>query len=311
MVTPSQTKTNRPGLTGQSQIKCTDDEEQGVSIMGSDDDEKLDPNIPISAVIVPTEDEMVNRVRELEETKHALELEQKALEQTILEEREQQQQQQASEPIFAIAVKMIDDDDDDGEVSISSFRSHGRRRLVLLMFMGVVILAGTILGMLLPGNTQGRKSSSNSSTSIVPMEVTNLVDRLLTEYADLDTEQLLTDGTPQNRAIDFMALKDDWTREATSTSVSVQMIGERYALVVMYYATDGKSWNHEVNWLLNTTSVCEWNSPKDTLEEVKGVSCNDDGLVVGLDLGEFTHGARDENKVPSSIVLVDSLTSRL
>jgi len=82
MATPSQTVTYRPGLTGQSQTLwlMTADEEQDVSSRGSDDYEQLDPNIPISAVVVPSEDEMFNRVRELEETKHALELEQKALE---------------------------------------------------------------------------------------------------------------------------------------------------------------------------------------------------------------------------------------
>jgi len=73
---------------------------------------------------------------------------------------------------LAIAVKTIDDDDDDGEMSISSFKSR-RRILIFPMFLGVVILVGTILGILLPGNNQERKSSSNSTS----IEVTNLVDR--------------------------------------------------------------------------------------------------------------------------------------
>lgn len=121
----------------------------------------------------------------------------------------------------------------------------------------------------------------------------------------------MIDGTPQNRAINFMALKDDWTTEAMSTNVSVQMIGERYALVVIYYATSSEQWNDEVNWLLNTTSVCEWNSMKGTLEEVKGVSCNDDGLLVALDLGELWMESGRKIRVPSRIVLLDYLTSRL
>jgi len=264
---------------------------------GGNDSEQGRSSILLSAVIVPNENDVADRVRELEKQRRILELEQKAVEQAILEDR-----RQMPRSVSALAVEKIDDAD-------TSSRPHRRKfPLLLLGLLGMVVLGGTIFGILRRRNKDQRNpggdappstSSDSPIVPTVPVMVTDLVNLLSTEYSNLDTEPLLTDGTPQNRAISWMTLEDDWTEDAMTTAdIPIQMIGERYSLAVIYFATDGDQWSdHEVKWLLNTTSVCEWNNVTGSLDDVstgsfdevtttRGVSCNDDGMVVTLDLSE-------------------------
>jgi len=175
-------------------------------------------------------------------------------------------------------------DETDGSIT----RPNRTRLTLTMLLMVVVLVVGSVFGISQQRNDQGGRPSDGfepSESSIVPSDVRTLVDRLSTEYTNLDVEPMLNDGTPQNRAIYWMALEDEWTREGITTYVSIQRIGEPYALVVLYYLDDGDEWNDEVNWILNTTSVCAWNNSTG-YNEVKGEFCRDDRSVVAVDLCE-------------------------
>jgi hypothetical protein len=51
---------------------------------------------------------------------------------------------------------------------------------------------------------------------------------------------------------------------------------------MLYFATSGEGWGDQRNFL-SATSVCEWNMWE------RGVFCNEEDLVVALDLRKSTH----------------------
>jgi hypothetical protein len=57
------------------------------------------------------------------------------------------------------------------------------------------------------------------------------------------------------------------------TQSSSYMIIERYAMAVLYFATDGPNWLEQWNYLSNS-SICDWQN------------CNDEGSVVELSLSK-------------------------
>jgi hypothetical protein len=61
---------------------------------------------------------------------------------------------------------------------------------------------------------------------------------------------------------------------------------ERFALVLLYFATGGESWLDQAGFLSPLNNTCSWNSNVDGTRAL-GVGCNDEGSVVTLDLCKF------------------------
>jgi hypothetical protein len=87
-------------------------------------------------------------------------------------------------------------------------------------------------------------------------------------------------NSPQFRAAEYIADVDPFTAELTS----VEQLGDRYASITFYFATDGPSWTScflndtdctEGQWLVG--DVCDWYR----------VSCNDAGRVQGYLFGTY------------------------
>jgi len=239
------------------------------------------------AVAVPDEDEMPNRFQELEFAKQTLEQRQQMLDETLAEN-----QRKRPGTVSGVAVEMVDNGEG-GE------RSRGNRRFYLSFLVGIVILVSITIGVVLvkrrDGTTSlpgGSKPSSPSEGPISPTvapEISNLVDRLTIEYPGLDMESMFAEGTPQNCAINWLAFEDDWTGEAIADDLPSQRIGERYALAVMFFATTGTGCNNVASSLL--PAECELGPAEEdfTPGDVDGVdvSCNEDGFIITLDLGEY------------------------
>jgi hypothetical protein len=84
----------------------------------------------------------------------------------------------------------------------------------------------------------------------------------------------LQDGSsPQFLALYWLAYDDPMELDLDSTATVV--VVERYVLTVLYFATGGEEWMIHTN-VLSMSPVCDWH----------GVSCDGDGLVVELRLGE-------------------------
>jgi len=86
-----------------------------------------------------------------------------------------------------------------------------------------------------------------------------------------DENQLLEDGSPQNMALSWL-VGDDTFQKITTTDADCL---ERYIAVVLYFSTEGKYWNDDLNFVQNT-SVCEWR------KEDVGVECNLDGEIISI-----------------------------
>ena len=107
------------------------------------------------------------------------------------------------------------------------------------------------------------------------------------EYTDLKT--MTTRGTPQYSAVKWMADEDPAeldVPESTDYDEAMDFV-QRYVVVVFYYATNGDSWENQLNFL-SDYYVCDWNEQIASTEEatvgnydgwLSGVQCNSDGEV--------------------------------
>jgi hypothetical protein len=87
-------------------------------------------------------------------------------------------------------------------------------------------------------------------------------------------------ASPQYLALAWMADNDSPDLQST---LSDDELVERFALVLVYFATGGGSWLNQAGFLTLILDTCSWNSIVDG-SRVLGVDCNDEGHVVTLDL---------------------------
>jgi len=126
--------------------------------------------------------------------------------------------------------------------------------------------------------------SPSSPPSPASTKITRLVDRLVAEHG-LDKQILLADGTPQNRAITWLARENHTIVEAMIVDGRMQSLVERYAVAVFYYATTRELW-YEPNLFMGLDSVCNWQYTRQDDFDITGLACNEDGLIVQLRLGK-------------------------
>ena len=73
-------------------------------------------------------------------------------------------------------------------------------------------------------------------------------------------------GTPEEMAVIWLI--DNTSLSAGDPSDEFRLT-QKYALLVLYYATQGDAWTNNVGWLDSTTDECNWS----------GITCDDDVLV--------------------------------
>ena len=123
-------------------------------------------------------------------------------------------------------------------------------------------------------------------------------------------------STPQQQALQWLATKDryfsyDSNDSEYDPSSYKSKILQRYAMVVLYYSTNGRNtWYHanELNFLSTNTSICEWNinststlsnenatriSRGSARRNSNGAWCDESGSVVNLYLGTYNNRGRD------------------
>jgi len=291
---PSRRRTNATGLVSHN-------EEQ--------EDSRTIPPFFLTAVPIPEDNNLTNLVRRLEYTEEALEQQQLRLQETLSEQR-----MYHKPTVSGVAVEMVDKDD----VSRSTSPNTRRQRVLLILFLVlVVLLVSVTIGVLQRNKKKEEEPKSTGTTTEVVAStpppsvptinstVTNLVERLVGQYPNLDAEVMLMDGTPQNHAIYWMAVEDDWTQEAMKKKddVRMKMIGERYALAVIYYTTKGEQWKYKSSLFMKAISVCMWKAagPFDDVIPVDvhgatGTSCNDEDSVDVLDLSEYYYYTPDSDR---------------
>jgi hypothetical protein len=147
----------------------------------------------------------------------------------------------------------------------------------------VVVIVAVILGIVLPG----KASSDSGEPPVIPatpaptLDSYNYFRQMVLPISD--AESLEEPGTPQNHALEWLALKDTWSTRATNTSALI----ERYVLAVLYYSTGGAEWTDDLRFLTNS-SICEWPNIEADETEVdtpNEIDCDELGQVVKIRIG--------------------------
>jgi hypothetical protein len=168
--------------------------------------------------------------------------------------------------------------------------------------LALLVVVGVILGVAIPLTPNNNNASPSSDSVVTPtqsatptqsptpapaaastactsLECLRLTEILLQNEVS-DAEALQDDSSPQFLALRWLANNDTAVLDLDSTPTV--MFVERYVVAVLYFATGGEGWGGQRNFL-SATSVCKWNN------EERGVFCNEDDVVVALNLGKSKH----------------------
>ena len=111
-----------------------------------------------------------------------------------------------------------------------------------------------------------------------------LASREISNLVDLETE-----GTPQNRALTWIADGDILRRPIPIGLDDAYLFDQRYVLAVLYYSLNGDGWDFPTGFLAEV-SECDWNFGLASTDEGGaprlGVHCNTNGQVSKLLMGK-------------------------
>jgi len=98
-----------------------------------------------------------------------------------------------------------------------------------------------------------------------------------------DLPSLITVGTPEHYASVFMAVADNYHSQMLPENQ--QHFIERYILALVYYGMNGNEWTNSYDFL-HAKDHCLWTGYSTTPAGsfIKGVECDAEGYVIGLDL---------------------------
>ena len=130
--------------------------------------------------------------------------------------------------------------------------------------------------------TQPSSNASDSNTPILDTML-KLVGPLYGQSADI---LLQNQSSPQGKALQWLTTNDtnlyDRINEKDDDD---ELLLQRYALVVLYYSTNGDSWVDRCSFLSSGKNECYWNSG--SINQRIGItSCDEMGRVLELRLGE-------------------------
>jgi hypothetical protein len=189
-----------------------------------------------------------------------------------------------------------------------------RRRFLIGTALALVLVVGVILGVTIPlitnpntdspteffpsespsekssiDPTQPPAQSPIKAPTAAPTACTSMdcLAEILLQNEVTDAEALQDNFSPQSLSLSWLA-NDELALLDLDSKPPVILV-ERYVLAVLYFATNGRDWSNQRNFL-SSSSACEWNNgePHNSLS-LRGVACNDDDLVVTLRLCKSKH----------------------
>jgi hypothetical protein len=169
--------------------------------------------------------------------------------------------------------------------------------LVLLLVVGVILAVTTPLTI----NKNIISLPTAAPTACTSREC--LLAEMLLQNEVLDAEAIQDLSSPQFRALEWLA-NDTAVLDLDSTPPATFV--ERYVLAVFFFATSGKGWSNEYNFL-SASSVCAWNNGENVVFAF-GVLCNQDDSVSVLYLGKSMH---EEVIVASDVFVKTDLKSNV
>jgi hypothetical protein len=191
---------------------------------------------------------------------------------------------------------------DDANIPRKSAVLLSCRRVLAVVTVGVVAVIAVTVGVSIalnskqddsePSESTGGSSTTSTSTSTAADRRSRLIDVL----SAISPPSLFINDTssPQHQALTWL-VDDDPLQVSESDRDS---LFERYALACLYFATDGKAWPDQLNFLTEKP-VCEWY--KEVEEETntktgdaaygtstsQGVFCDNEQQVSGIRISKF------------------------
>jgi hypothetical protein len=183
----------------------------------------------------------------------------------------------------------------------SNEQQNLKRRLHIIL-MGVLALLTALIVTsvaLTAQKSRPEKEESNSFTPEDPSTTTpnpspsadtnrsfDSIATFLRTFTSVDDQNFLDTSKPQYQAISWMADIDtfDYTIPESSQVDGYFDFIQRYALVVLFYATNGDQWD-DSSYFLQSTHACKWNYEimMTNVEAMKvGVTCNGRNEVTAL-----------------------------
>jgi hypothetical protein len=149
-----------------------------------------------------------------------------------------------------------------------------------LLLLALLAIIGVVISSLF---TSGGSGSEKSKVDTGPVKLSNRFREAMPIVITVTPEAILVDPTkPQYYALKWLADVDSAQLDFSAANSRVL---QRYALAVLYYATQGYAWSNAFNFL-STVNECEWNGTHNG--ERAGVGgCSGDGLVTSLTLGRL------------------------
>jgi hypothetical protein len=113
---------------------------------------------------------------------------------------------------------------------------------------------------------------------------------LPTRLARLFPQPLQDFSSPQYEAFDWITTKDSTDLQST---LSDDALVERFVLVLLYFSTNGESWEDQTGFLNPLDAHCSWKSGAELggLFSRTFLRCNNEGSVVALALCKFSQSS--------------------
>jgi hypothetical protein len=148
------------------------------------------------------------------------------------------------------------------------------QRIIICLVIALIVLAIILTGVIL-----GTRSSSSSSPSDQSIRFQETL--LILGQETSSTIALYTEGTPQYKAADWIANRDQLQYPIpTQPGADSDRFLQRYVLAVLYFALNGEQWTSAANFL-SASDECGWSDI--TVVEL-GVTCTTSLLVKGINL---------------------------
>jgi hypothetical protein len=172
--------------------------------------------------------------------------------------------------------------------------SRGGNGRFLKMVIAALVIAAVVIGVIIGVNMGGGGTSSSNSLKQGDPNAPRMstADEIISYMANSgvsDLTALTTDGSPQNRAVVWMAEDDDANLPAPSADgEAAYKFTTRYTMAVLYYSTGGdKTWAFQLGFMTGT-DVCNWASTFNPSQPYrKGVVCDrNTGLIVGIGISK-------------------------
>ena len=158
-------------------------------------------------------------------------------------------------------------------------RSSLKTRIMALVVVLVVVIVGAITIVTFLGSDDNKDNGSASTDTSKGERWSKFRSKL--EYLSDDISVFDDPASPQYKALTWIANED---------SIDVNIINQarletRYALVVLYYATDGSHWLDQKSFL-SPLHECSWTNTGELQGAQGAVACDSTFRVTGITLGK-------------------------